>query len=259
MGTPTAPLYSIISFGHHENTTILQHFTNNIFFYKRYIDDILGIWIDTTPDKWNEFKIQLNSFGNLQWKVEDLSYHTSFLDLEISIDNGAIKTKTFQKNMNLYLYIPPLSAHPTSCFKGLITGETLRYWNQNSNKEDFIKLMSSFISRLLARGHQLNQLIPILQTAAAKIDNKNTITKSNSTTHSDSTLFIHWQYHPSDISKSTLRSIYNKTLQGHDNFNDMRIALSRPRNLRDILCNSKLHDIPHRNVSNILQSLGLSP
>jgi hypothetical protein len=42
--------------------------------------------------------------------------------------------------LNLYLYIPPLSAHPTSCFKGFITGEILRYWNQNSNKEDFITL-----------------------------------------------------------------------------------------------------------------------
>ena len=45
--------------------------------------------------------------------------------------------------MNLYLYITPLSAYPTSCFKGLIHGETLRYWNQNSNEKDFISLMAS--------------------------------------------------------------------------------------------------------------------
>jgi hypothetical protein len=49
MGTPAAPLYSILSFGHHENTAILPKFTRNLFYYKRFIDDVFGIWVDT-PD-----------------------------------------------------------------------------------------------------------------------------------------------------------------------------------------------------------------
>jgi hypothetical protein len=255
MGTPAAPLYSILSFGHHENITVLQNFPSNILFYRRYIDDILGIWIDSTPGKWEEFISQLNTFGNLRWNVENLSHQTTFLDLEISIINGVIKTKTFQKGMNLYLYIPPLSAHPKSCFKGLIMGETLRYWNQNSNKEDFINIMTSFISRLHARGHQPHQLIPMLQAAASMIDNRNTAPNNNPKSQSDSTLFIHWKFHPSDISRNTIRNIYNNTLRGHDNFDNMKIAVSRPQNLRDILCNSKLREVPQQNVSDILHSL----
>jgi hypothetical protein len=160
-----------------------------------------------------------------------------------------IKTKTFQKGMNLYLYIPPLSAHPKNCFKGLIMGETLCYWNQNSNKEDYINIMTSFISRLLARGHQPHQLIPMLQAAASMIDNRNTAPNNNPKSQPDSTLFIHWKFHPSDISKNTIRNIYNH------NFDDRKIAVSRPRNLRDILCNSKLREIPQQNVSDILHSL----
>jgi hypothetical protein len=57
--------------------------------------------------------------------------------------------------MNLYTYIPPLSAHPISYFKGLIIGELLCYWLQNSDKQDFINITSLFIQRLVNRGQQL--------------------------------------------------------------------------------------------------------
>jgi hypothetical protein len=137
-------------------------------------------------------------------------------------------TNTFQKAHNLYLYIPPLSAHPISCFKGLITGEIYRYWLQNTDETDFIKITTNFILRLLQRGHQLNQILPILHTAAANIDNINT-RKKLTTMNSDDTLFIHWRYHPADINKNTIRQIYNNTLKGFDGFQQMRLAISRPK------------------------------
>jgi hypothetical protein len=43
MGTPVAYSYAMISFGHHVNTNILQEFRPNLLYYRRYIDDILGI------------------------------------------------------------------------------------------------------------------------------------------------------------------------------------------------------------------------
>jgi len=55
--------------------------------------------------------------------MEDLTTSTTFLDLKLSIKNNHIHTKTFLKPQNLYLYIPSLSAHPTRCFKGQVTGE----------------------------------------------------------------------------------------------------------------------------------------
>jgi len=56
---------------------------------------------------WTNFKEEINNWGNLSWKVEDLSQQTVFLDLSIQIKNFRIQTKTFQKDMNLYLYTPP--------------------------------------------------------------------------------------------------------------------------------------------------------
>jgi hypothetical protein len=46
MGTPAAPLYSIITYGYHENTRILNTYHSNLIYYKRYIDDIFGIWVE---------------------------------------------------------------------------------------------------------------------------------------------------------------------------------------------------------------------
>jgi hypothetical protein len=126
MGTPVACAYAMVTFGHYKNPVILKDFNKELLYYRRYIDDIFGIWVppDTSTEiPWDTFKATLNNWGNLKWKVEKPSTKAVFLDLEIQIQNSTISTKTYQKEMNLYLCIPPLSAHPPSCFKGLIAGE----------------------------------------------------------------------------------------------------------------------------------------
>jgi hypothetical protein len=125
---------------------ILSTFSTNLLFYRRYIDDIFGIWLPT-PDNtltWRNFKTQLNNWGKLEWTVEEPSKNTHFLDLNINIQGSAIRFSTYQKPLNLYLYIPPSSAHPTSCLKGLIKGELQCYWLQN-NPKDFENLITKFI------------------------------------------------------------------------------------------------------------------
>jgi hypothetical protein len=107
--------------------------------------------------------------------------------------------------MNLYTYIPPLSAHPNSCYKGMITGEILRYWCQNSNKKDFINITLLFIQRLVNQGHQIRDIVKTIMSAAASFDNAATGTYNQSISNqerpnNDNTLYIHWRYHPYNIS-----------------------------------------------------------
>jgi hypothetical protein len=58
-------------------------------YYKRYIDNIFGIWIDNTttltnhnvdePESpWVKFKETLNQFGSLKWNVEPLTHSTNY-------------------------------------------------------------------------------------------------------------------------------------------------------------------------------------
>ncbi len=190
MGTPVACSYAMLSFSHHENNNILTEFQPNLLFYKRYIDDILGIWIPSENNNisdWDRFKKKLNDWGSLKWVIEDPSYQTQFLDLHIKLQNATITTETYQKSMNLYLYIPPLSAHPQSCFKGLIHGELRRYWIQN-NPFNFQTILLKFIQRLTDRGHTIEQLTPLLMQAAVvpEPENENQTMQQDTTSQTES-------------------------------------------------------------------------
>jgi len=241
MGTPVACAYATVTFGHYENTTILPEFAPQLLYYKRYIDDIIGIWLPPPFNQtttWDRFQESLNNWGNLQWKCEVPSRKTTFLDLELELHNSSVITKTFQKEMNLYLYIPPLSAHPPSCLKGLITGELRRYWLQN-NKTDFQHILIKFIERLTERGHTIESLTPIFEQAALLLDKTPKI-QANSTTDNDSTLFLHRTYHPYGLSRCTIRNVFQQILDPVLDYDRMIIATARPTNLRDLLTKAHL-------------------
>jgi len=256
MGTPVACSYATITYGQHENANILTEFQPQLLYYRRYIDDIFGIWVPppvNNNDTWNRFKAALNNWGTLEWIIDTPSLQTTFLDLNISLQNSTITTSTFQKNLNLYLYIPPRSAHPPSCLKGLIAGELRRYWLQNST-ENFVSMVTKFINRLVDRGHQVNNLIPIFQQAATAIDLK----RLQNSNDDSSTLFIHWEYHPNGIQNKDIRSAYNNILAPHLDYRKMTVAISRPKNLRDILSKSHLANPPNITVQGMLDVLRCS-
>jgi hypothetical protein len=228
--------------GQHENAVILPRFSANLLYFKRYIDDIFGIWLpaaNESTDTWEEFKTTLNAWGSLRWVIEEPSSSTIFLDLKVQIQNSRIRFTTFQKPMNLYLYIPPSSAHPTSCLKGLIIGELRRYWLQN-DPDTFQTILIKFITRLLHRGHDIANISPILLEGAHAINKTN---KSGATPlHSQSkTLYLHWAYHPHGLQRKDIRRIFDNTLKpALDCYDKMQIAISRPKNLREILTRAAL-------------------
>jgi hypothetical protein len=60
------------------------------------------------------------------------------------------------------------------------------------------------------------------------------------TTDTSNTLFIHWTHHPHGIHRASIRQIYKQTLQLNDTHDRMVVAMSHPKNLRDILTKTKL-------------------
>jgi hypothetical protein len=254
MGTPTACAYATIAYGYHENKEILTKFAPNLLYYRRYIDDIFGVWVPPESNQtavWKNFENTLNEWGSLEWVIEQPSNKTVFLDLNIELINSKIQTSTFQKSLNLYLYLPPRSAHPPSCLKGLIAGEMRRYWLQN-NQTGFISILEKFIIRLTERGHQLKDIIPILQHTATQLNNAYLKQPSRD---EGNTLYVHQTYHPHGIQRGVIRTLYNKTLKPILDFDRMTVAISRPRNLRDILTKASLTLPPHLDVQQIINEL----
>jgi len=241
MGHPCSVRYATITFGHFENTVLLPTFKDNLLFYRCYIDDIFGVWLPPRTNKsvtWNSFTTLLKSWGNLKWEANMPSTTTHVLDLNVTLNHSTIITSTYQKPLNLYLYLPPRSAHPSSCLKGLIKGELHRYWLQNQ-PAGFQDLVTQFLIRLYNRGHTIKQLAPIISQAASSIESNQY--RSQTKLENDNTLYIHWEHHPNGLQCKTLQQIYNNTLCPVNPFHNMTVAISRPKNLRDILTKAALH------------------
>lgn len=249
MGTSCACMFATLYYAWHERQTILVEFQAELLYYRRFIDDICGVWI-STEERWNEFQAAL-SFGNLRWTVSDLCEEVNFLDLTISIDSDRrLRTRTFQKPMNLFLYLPPHSAHPPGVLKSLVYGNLNRFYRQNSKVEDYIQLVTEFAGHLIARGHDVTSLEPLFMEAANRLDNKNSGNRDLSDTNSGAPLILHWDYHPNGVSRQELRHIYARTIDKHSGFERVIVAQHRPKNLRNALMRTQLEEPDGSRVSN---------
>ena len=69
MGTPPAPPYATIYYRIHEEK-FLPHHSRRVIYYRRFIDDVIGIWCPNKDpqldeSEWNDFKQKMNSFHGL--------------------------------------------------------------------------------------------------------------------------------------------------------------------------------------------------
>ena len=184
MGTPCACMLATIYFSFHERTKILPKYSKHIIFYKRYIDDVICLWYDPYNDQehdniaFENLQTDMNNFGKLRWEFEPLTRSTTFLDLNIKLNEPMptqpnltqISFSTFQKQHNLYLYLPPHSAHPPGITRSLVYGLLRKYWTQNTHLTDFHNITKLLFNRLLARGHSPKTLHSLFHHAAISID-----------------------------------------------------------------------------------------
>jgi hypothetical protein len=212
----------------------------------RFIDDMLGIW--TGPEEeWPHFKDPLQGFGKLVWICSDLSSSVVFLDLTSCI---------YQKPLNLHLYIPPTSAHPSSCFTDTIVGNILRFWRQNPKLADYRRLVTEFATHLESQGYTISDVERAMLSTATKIYTRSNTTVSNATptTITAKRLYLHWRYSTHGTGRQTLHHLYNKHLRRCDGFDKMIVAFSSPKNLRDLLTHKVLNDRPGGRMSDIITS-----
>ena len=138
MGTSAACMWATIYFATHEINTLIPRYTNNLLIFRRFIDDIFGIWIDDgRANAWEKFQQDTNNFGILTWEFEELATSVNFLNLTISIKHNKITTQTYQKQLNLYQYIMPRSNHPSGMMQAFIYSLMQNYHRQNTEYKDY--------------------------------------------------------------------------------------------------------------------------
>jgi hypothetical protein len=267
MGKPPAPPWANIFMAIKEDK-FSPVFQAMLMLYKRFIDDIIGLWLcdpDPVEDErlWSAFKANVNDWHGLQWIFSERSFSVDFMDMTISISNGRIETTLFEKKQNLYLYIPPSSAHPPGMISGLIFGSVLRIERLCSKKEDVNAKLVQLYHRLLRRGYTPSRLIPLFVKARAnaklylaRSERGHAIVRAERKHAARRRVYFHIKYHPQDPLSHEIQSLWHqhvanppgklplpslKNYQGGKvPIDQLVIAYSRNRNLRNLLSVRKL-------------------
>ena len=168
--------------------------------------------------------------------------------MDIRIEGTSIVTKTYQKPLNLYLYLPYSSNHNRKLFKGVIYGLMKKYREQNTHYSDYLRFTKLLYVRHLERGHQAATLKPLFLDAHAKIKQQRTEPpppppeeREEDPLHAS---YLHWEYHMDDLPSKTIRSSYDKncnTFEEALGVSAPKICYHRPKNIGDMATQARLH------------------
>jgi hypothetical protein len=251
-------MWATLYFAQHEDK-LCDNFSNRLLFYSRYIDDGIGIWDWTgTPactTDWENYKQAMNDYGSLEWEFSNLLTTVNYLDLTLSLRNGQVESTLYEKKLNLYLYLPPHSAHAPGILKGLISGMVLRILRLTSNATTRKLHIRRFFQRLVARGFQPPTLKPIFDNCLRKYNKPATIAPQKR--NFGHPIILHLPYHPLDPPSSAIQRLFAKHMicsksnnpYGNVPLKDIRnhhgapimidrliVAYHRPPNLGNQLC-----------------------
>jgi hypothetical protein len=147
----------------HEDKLVLT-WSENVPFYKHFIDDVIGVWlVHTDPEenlrRWLNFQADMNGWYGLTWDRWAHIWAHSWKAV-----NSRLETTLYEKSQYLYLYIPaPHSSHPKGVYTGLVFGQVLRILRLCSHKKDADLKIKQFFDRLTAHGHPKDMLLLLFQ------------------------------------------------------------------------------------------------
>ena len=158
MGIDPAPFWANLFLYHYESKfvqSLISAGSDRAFKYhgvNRFIDDLIAI------NDNNDFN---NSFKNiyppqLELKLEHSGLHATFLDLDITIEDGIFVYKLFDKRDKFPFHIvrmPNASSNiPTIIFYGSIFSEFLRIARCSLLFKDFLPRATELFTRMIAQG-----------------------------------------------------------------------------------------------------------
>ena len=171
-GTPAAVSISQIYMFWLEKP-LLEKYKTFIVLYKRFIDDINLIWNGPRVilEQFKKEFDELDKSGRIKVKWVTSCTESTFLDLVIYkpddiSSSHRLNTRTYQKPLNVYAYIPSKSFHPSHTKKAFIRGELIRYIKNSSEYKDFRIIKALFWTRLRRRGYSSNFLQPIFESVS---------------------------------------------------------------------------------------------
>ena len=125
IGTKFAPSYAILFMANLEEK-MLEGFEKKPMIWWRYIDDIFFIW-QHGEESLKVFIEQVNMFrSTMKFTAEYSKEEVDFLDVNIKLIDGELKTDLFVKPTDTHQFLDPTSCHPYHCKKGIPYSQALR-------------------------------------------------------------------------------------------------------------------------------------
>ena len=254
-GVKLAPTYACLGLGKFEklafgsNQSLLQ----KIVLWKRFIDDVLMLFRGTQTEcealvEW------LNSLlpGVVKFKF-DFSYSKiEFLDLEISIEDGYLKTNLYIKPSNKQLYLDYKSNHPLQCKQSIPYSQALRVVERCATPVDTEFHLDNLKTKLKERNYPENLIEKQFEKAKGKT-RKSLIFNQRKNRMQDGAnkvrlMFTHTQANP-PIQMWIRQS--KKLLSRNDKAKDIgariQIGSRQPKNLQSMIGGCKGDDGGDRN------------
>jgi hypothetical protein len=218
-----------------------------VFYYKRYIDDLFIIW-KGDPTRWPNAASAIQRILGIPINFETPSKSQAvFLDLQVSrcIHTKSFKTCVYQKPLNKYNYITPVSCHAPHMLKGFINGELTRYARLSTSAFAYLRTKQLFFERLLQRGYTRMMIRPIFRRHrwTSRFREKNTSTRRILP------FIIPYTYRSNAHDITKIVKSYAQDIESHFSYSKVLVAYRRRRNIMDLLCPSSIS----RTQSRLLQ------
>ena len=174
MGKKYAPSFANI-YMHFWEQQSLSSFHVTPVFWKRYIDDIFGIWRHSLSDLL-AFIQHINSLNpNIKVSISFHSTSIDFLDCTFYKLNNKLATKVFCKPTDSHKLLHPYSFHARHTFTGIVKAQILRYIKLSTQFHDFQHTYHTLKHSLTQMGYKRN-LIRYAKREALQLSACNTDT-----------------------------------------------------------------------------------
>ena len=150
-----------------------------ILFWKRFIDDGIGIW-KGTREEFDKFISSLNDQSNrfgINFPLKEVQYGRSvnFLDLTIYLDEeNTIHHKLYVKPTDARCFLNPGSFHPSHVFSSIPFSQMMRVINRNTKPESCQEDLNGLKIDLEKSGYSENTLETMQIKAFERVKNPST-------------------------------------------------------------------------------------
>ena len=144
-----------------------------IRFWKRFIDDVIGVWRGTKRSFIN-FVTQLNAetmkYG-IKFPINEIQFGRSVHCLDLAAyldDNNIIHYRGYAKPTDAKRYLNPNSFHPRSVFNSIPFSQMLRTVRNNSKEETKTVELNQCMAHFEASGYSTSKLVELKEKAVNK-------------------------------------------------------------------------------------------